>query len=123
MTEGVNKTVLVCTAEDGSTKEYNVTVVVMPEYNGAVPEIGEGEMKEPTTEAPIEDETEVPTDEEKESEKEEGTTETEETVPEQENNNESKDGVPVWLVAVITVVGMGVGYASCYIFLRKKIKA
>ena len=124
LTEGVNKTVLVCTAEDGSTKEYNVTVVVMPEYNGDVPAIGEGEADEPTTEAPIEDETEVPTDEEKETEKEETTTVTEETMPEQEGNkDEAKGGVPVWIVVVIAVAGMGIGYASCYIFLRKKIKA
>ena len=119
---GVNKTVLVCTAEDGSTKEYNVTVVVMPEYNGEIPEIGDIEVDEPTTEAPSEEETSAEI--ESEDNEEETTTQIEETESEQGKNKEQNtSGVPAWLVAVITVCGMGVGFASCYIFLRKKINA
>ena len=124
LAEGVNKTVLVCTAEDGSTKEYNITVVVMPEYSGEVPVIGEGEVNKPTTETPTEEEIEEPTGEEKEPGKDEGVTETEGTILEQEDNNgQPKIGVPVWWVVVVAVAGMGIGYASCYIFLCKKFNA
>lgn len=39
LVEGVNKTTVVCKAEDGTEKIYKIAVVVMPEYNGAVPDI------------------------------------------------------------------------------------
>lgn len=39
LVEGVNSTSVVCKAEDGTEKQYKITVVVMPQYNGAVPNI------------------------------------------------------------------------------------
>ncbi len=39
LVEGVNTTNVVCKAEDGTEKTYKITVVVMPQYNGAVPNI------------------------------------------------------------------------------------
>ena len=39
LVEGVNKTSVVCKAEDGTEKTYKITVVVMPQYNGTVPDI------------------------------------------------------------------------------------
>ena len=39
LVEGVNTTTVVCKAEDGTEKTYKLTVVVMPEYNGTVPNI------------------------------------------------------------------------------------
>lgn len=123
MAEGVNKTSVICTAEDGTTKEYQITVVVMPEYSGEIPVIGDSEMNEPTTDVPVEEETEAVTEDESES-KEEITTETEAIKPQLEKNKEkNKNGVPVWLVPVMAVSGMGIGFAICYIFLCKKIKA
>lgn len=39
LVEGVNTTSVVCKAEDGTEKSYKITVVVMPQYNGVVPNI------------------------------------------------------------------------------------
>lgn len=39
LVEGVNKTTVVCKAEDGTEKTYNITVLVMPEYTGEIPNI------------------------------------------------------------------------------------
>ena len=39
LVEGVNKTTVVCKAENGTQKTYTITVVVMPPYNGNVPNI------------------------------------------------------------------------------------
>lgn len=47
LVEGVNETTVVCKAEDGTEKTYKITVVVMPEYNGAVPNIEGVEVVEP----------------------------------------------------------------------------
>ena len=39
LVEGVNETTVICKAEDGTEMTYKITVVVMPQYNGAVPNI------------------------------------------------------------------------------------
>ena len=57
LVEGVNQTTVVCKAEDGTEKTYKITVVVMPEYNGAVPNI-EG-VDAPTVEDTEMDSTEL----------------------------------------------------------------
>ncbi len=49
LVEGVNTTQVVCKAEDGTEKVYKITVVVMPQYNGTVPNI-EGVDGAPSTE-------------------------------------------------------------------------
>ena len=95
----------------------------MPEYNGEIPEIGDIEVDEPTTEAPSEEITDE-VESEKETQEVETTTEAEGNESQlDEENGKNNRGVPIWLVVIITVAGMGVGYASCYVFLRKKFKA
>ena len=39
LVEGVNETTVICKAEDGTEMTYKITVVVMPQYNGTVPNI------------------------------------------------------------------------------------
>ena len=51
LVEGVNTTSVVCKAEDGTEKAYKITVVVMPQYNGAVPNIEGVDAPEVDTEA------------------------------------------------------------------------
>lgn len=50
LVEGVNKTTVVCKAEDGTEKTYNITVLVMPEYTGEIPNIDDITGEEPETE-------------------------------------------------------------------------
>ena len=50
LVEGVNKTTVVCKAEDGTEKIYNITVLVMPEYTGEIPNIDGVVGNEPETE-------------------------------------------------------------------------
>lgn len=58
---GENRISVIGKAEDGTEKKYNITVVVMPEYSGKVPEIEFGadavHTEEITTEADFESET------------------------------------------------------------------
>lgn len=53
LVEGVNTTTVVCKAEDGTEKTYKITVVVMPQYNGVVPNI-EG-VDAPVADTEVED--------------------------------------------------------------------
>ena len=52
LVEGANKTTVVCKAEDGTEKTYNITVFVMPEYTGELPNLEEiaGDGTEDSTE-------------------------------------------------------------------------
>lgn len=51
LVEGVNTTSVVCKAEDGTEKTYKITVVVMPQYNGVVPNIEGVDAPEVETES------------------------------------------------------------------------
>ncbi len=48
LAEGINSTVVVCKAEDGTEKSYNINVVVMPQYTGHVPNIEGTSVKDDT---------------------------------------------------------------------------
>lgn len=116
LVEGTNVATLVCTAEDGSTKEYKVTLYVMPKYDGEIPAIGEEvdapteppsqEEEETTTQAPVDEETTpAPTQEE--------TTAT--PVTEKGSND-------TWKIVVFTIVGVAFGFGICFLIftLRRK---
>ena len=115
LAEGINVATLVCTAEDGSTKEYKITVYVMPKYEGELPEIGEAvetpteeptKEEEPTTQAPTEEPTtQAPTEED--------------TTPAQVTENGSDD---TWKTVVFTIVGVAVGFGICLIIFMAKRK-
>ncbi len=115
--EGTNEAVVECVAEDGTVKKYNITVVVMPKYQGAIPNIEgvEVNIEEPTTEEPV---TEEPTTEEPTVE--EPTTEqtTEEAGVEKEADNE-KNGAPVWIVILVGVVSFVAGFVIKLIVTKK----
>ena len=121
LNEGVNEVKLICTAEDGTTKEYVVKVVVMPEFNGEIPAIGDLDTLEPTVEPETEPSTEEVT---KEPDKEEDeTTKASEDVTEpsvDEEENGGKKGVPIWLLIVLVIAGIGLGFGGCYILLNNK---
>ena len=114
LVEGANVATLICTAEDGSTKEYKITVYVMPKYEGELPEIGEDvetpteeptKEEVPTTQAPTEEPTtQAPTEED--------------TTAVQVTENGSDD---TWKIVVFTIVGVAVGFGICLIvFMAKK---
>ena len=113
---GGNNAQIICTAEDGSTKEYNVTIVVLPEYKGVLPEIGDMPTEELTTEPESEEMTtqEATT---QEATTEEITTE----APDAEKDTPEK-GLPVWVAVVVAVAGIGAGFGISYliIFLKNK---
>lgn len=121
--EGTNNAVVECVAEDGTVKKYNVTVVVMPKYQGAIPNIEGVEVntEEPTTEEPTTEEsvTEEPTTEEPTVE--EPTTEqtTEEAGGEKEADNR-KTGAPVWIVILVGVVSFVAGFVIKLIVTKKR---
>ena len=119
LVEGANVATLVCTAEDGSTKEYKITVYVMPKYDGEIPAIGEDvdaptespsqEEEETTTQAPIEeDTTPAPTEEDTTS------------APATEKDNNDKNDT--WKIVVFTIVGVAVGFGICFLIFMLKRK-
>ena len=83
LVEGVNTTSVICKAEDGTEKAYKITVVVMPQYNGSVPNI-EG------VEAP-----EIDTEDELSTEDNIGTT----------NNGGNSIAGPIAIVFIIILIG------------------
>ena len=85
LVEGVNKTTVVCKAEDGTEKIYKVTVVVMPQYNGAVPNI-EG-VDAPAPEVDTEDEVN-----------------TEDTIDTPTKNDNGGIGVPIAIVIIMILI-------------------
>lgn len=91
---GVNELVVECTAEDDSVTKYTVYVVRMDEFGGkdtlGLPASLIGAEPEPEPE---------PEPEAKEPEK-------------------AGDGAPWWLLAVVGVVGLGVGFGSAFLILR-----
>lgn len=110
--EGVNSTEVVCKAEDGSEKSYQIHVVVMPKYTGGVPEADdtitvEPETQEPT-EAPSEEPTEVPTEESTEGNTEADTEENSQAEQNTEGSsdadNTEKGGTSMLLPIVIILI-------------------
>lgn len=112
--EGVNTTKVICKAEDGTEKTYKITVVVMPEYNGAVPNI-EG------VDAPVVPDTEIETEESEMDDTEENKTEKEETEDDSvdvSNKNKGKGSVIGTIIIVIIVIIL-MGALVYVLFLSK----
>lgn len=111
LVEGINEVKVIGTAEDGSTSEYKVTVVVMPKYEGKVPVI----------EGAVEKETELVT----EPETEEVTTELEtESVTKaslEVDNSSDASGVSAWILIVAIVVSLGAGFGACFVLVKKGV--
>lgn len=57
LVEGINYTSVICKAEDGTEMIYKITVVVMPEYNGKVPNIEGVDDLDDDTEINVDDST------------------------------------------------------------------
>lgn len=116
LAEGSNEVNVIGTAEDGSTSEYKITVVVMPKYEGKVPVI----------EGAVEPETEPVT--EPESESEEITTMEETTLEEvttagslEGNNDEGSQGVSVVVMVIGIILSLGVGFGVCFLLFKKNV--
>lgn len=106
---GENHIAVTGKAEDGTEKQYNITVVVMPEYSG---EVTEAETEEATNEeATTEEATEETTMEE--------TTESVTAVA--DNSHDNKGGVNIIIVVILVIVSAVAGFIVCYILAKKKI--
>ena len=109
LAEGVNKTSVVCKAEDGTEKTYHVTVVVMPKYEGIVPDIsGVDKVVEPDTEDVLE------------SEKE-----SEDVLAPQDDANKTHDNctyktIMIVLIVLLILVIAAAGIGAWYFVFRKK---
>ena len=130
LAEGANVATLVCTAEDGSTKEYKVTVYVMPKYDGNIPVIGGDDVEtptvppievptkpedEPTIEMPTEDTTQAPTVDD-DSDDDVNT----------ENDNDAVNKIGFddkWKIIVFASVGAVVGFVIAFLIFGLKKKS
>ena len=116
LVEGANEVKVIGTAEDGTTSEYKITVVVMPKYEGKVPVI----------EGTVEPETEPVTEPESESEE---TNTMEETTLEEVttagsldgNNDEGSQGVSVVVMVIGIILSLGVGFGVCFLLFKKNV--
>ena len=104
LVEGVNSTTVVCKAEDGTEKTYKITVVVMPEYNGAVPNI-EG------VNAPGEEDTEMDSTELEPS--------TEDNIGDI-NSGDGNNGNPTGPIAIVVIIILIIALVYVLFFLNKR---
>lgn len=104
LVEGVNITSVVCKAEDGTEKSYKITVVVMPEYNGVVPNI------EGVDAPPVEDSTEL----------EPGTEDSTEGGIGNINSNSNSDRNPASLIAIIVIIILIIVLVYVLFFFKKR---
>lgn len=109
LTSGQFKADVICTAEDKSQKTYTVTVVIMPEYNGSVPEIEDVKPAETQTTEPE-------------------TTTAKDTSPQVTTDNSDvtaqiieKTGFPVILAIILIILALGAGFGGCYLLMKKRI--
>ena len=112
LVEGANELKVVGTAEDGTTNEYKVTVVVMPKYTGKVPVIEGATEKE--TEPPTELET---TTEEPATEQETENEAVTEAGADVDESNEST-GISVVILVIAIVIALGVGFGGCVLYIK-----
>ncbi len=101
---GENKLIVTGNAEDGTIKEYTISVIVMPEYKGVLPKIEGVKLPEPTTEELITKATvtTAPT--------------TSVTITEREEDT-SSGGISVAIVILLMVIAAGAGFGGCYLFI------
>ncbi|MBQ9699265.1 MAG: cadherin-like beta sandwich domain-containing protein [Lachnospiraceae bacterium] len=106
LVEGANETTVVCKAEDGTTKEYKLTVYVMPKYDGTVPDIsGTDKPEEPSTEEPTTDEPES-----EETTTVEPSTESKDDV----NDSHKSTGFELYHMIIVGIVMLLVGFGVCF---------
>ena len=108
LTVGENKLIVTGNAEDGTKKEYIISVIRMPEYKGVLPKIEGVEQQEQTTEeitteepsttAPV-----MPVD-----------------ITEQEENSSVK-GADIVIIIILMLVACGVGFGVCWLLWYKGI--
>lgn len=114
LVEGINEAKIVCVAEDGTSKEYTITVVVMPKYEGILPEISG--VKE--TETPSETITETTTLEETTINV---TTEVSTIVKSNDNSNAEKPRNTFAIIVIIVIAATFIGLSGYAIFTACKI--
>jgi len=116
LNEGENTVIVTGKAEDGTTKDYKITVVVMPMYMGNVPSIEgsnsddemESESQEEISTEPKPTETTI----DKETQTDEGTTNSQ--------NNTDNSGSSV-VIIVVGVIALLVGFGMCFVLFKTKI--
>ena len=115
LSEGVNKTSVVCKAEDGTEKAYHLTVVVMPKYEGVVPEIsGVDKVVEPE-----EPETEIAPETERESENSDDTQVSQDKTNTSHDNCTYKTVMIVLIVVLVLVIALA-GVGAWYFIFRNR---
>lgn len=112
LVQGENKLKVTVVAEDGTEKKYNITVVVMPKYEGNIPQIGEKQSEQETT-------VEITTTVEN-SDKE--TTTLIESSANKTNTENNKGGVPVVITVLLVLLGGAIGFGIEYLINYKKSK-
>lgn len=118
LAEGSNEVKVIGKAEDGSTSEYKITVVVMPKYDGKVPVIEGG--KEPVTEPDEEPTTELstePNSEEPTTEDEKATTKV--VTGSGNKSDQGKEGFSLLTLVIVAVVTLGAGFGIGFVVSRK----
>ncbi|MBQ4284300.1 MAG: cadherin-like beta sandwich domain-containing protein [Lachnospira sp.] len=106
LVEGNNSTKLVCTAEDGTKKTYNVVVVVMPKYSGGEPATWESDN---TVQDGNSDKLDNPSDATDDG----GFKEVE------SNHQSNQKSTPIWLILVFVVLSAVAGFGACYLLYSK----
>lgn len=110
--QGENKLKVTVVAEDGTEKKYNITVVVMPKYEGNIPQIGEKQSEQETT-------VEITTTVEN-SDKE--TTTLIESSANKTNTENNKGGVPVVITVLLVLLGGAIGFGIEYLINYKNLR-
>ncbi len=102
-----NEVKVICTAENGTEKVYTVTVKRGPAHDGTVEEPPatepEPDVMEPPTAEPTEPPATAPT----------------QPVPTQPTDDAAPAETPWWLLVIIGVIGLGIGFAAGF-FTKKK---
>ena len=119
LVSGENHISVVGKAEDGTEKEYRITVIVMPEYSGQVPE--PETPTEETTEDATKPENEGTTGTDLEDETGETTTEVTEINYSSDNKNNSPR-INLYIVIVLVVLAAAIGFFACYLWQNKRTK-
>ncbi len=113
--QGNNTIIVTGTAEDGTTMEYKITVVVMPKYEGTVPGIsGEKESETPSEEPTTEEPTTKDPDNQPQSQPES-------TGDIDDDNSNDAGGFDIVIMIVVGIVAFGVGFACRYVLFKANV--
>lgn len=108
LAEGVNKVVVMCKAENGTEKAYNIYVVVMPQFAGTLPTITGVDVNMEPEEEPSE-----------EIESTEPSTELGDTPSEESDKGDEGSAVTVILIVMIVVLMALLGAAGFILYKNK----